>query len=117
MLCQQPLSADASDRLSRFEAFVTDTTSRDADAAVAALTANRDRLVQLQTLPLAVSTAVNRLQDGDEDVQSVLDWLESATRAAARAVGWLDGTESTEPQPLADTINAPAAARAQDLTT
>jgi len=117
VLCQQPLTEDASDRLSRFEAFVTDTTSRDADAAAAALTASRDRLAQLQTLPLAVSTAVNRLQDGGEDVQSTLDWLESATLAAEASVAWLDGTDGTEPQPLADTVSAPAAARAQDLVT
>ncbi len=116
VLCQQPLTEDATDRLSRFEAFVTDTTSRDADAAAAVLTANRDRLAHLQTLPLAVSTAVSRLRDGGEDVQSTLDWLEDATGAAATALAWLDGTDGDDPQPLADTVSAPAAARAQDLS-
>lgn len=117
VLCQQPLAEDAVDRLTRFEAFVTDTASRDADAAAAALTANRDRLGQLQTLPLAVSTAVSRLQDGGEDIQSALDWLESATQAAATAVAWLDEPASREPQPMADTISAQAALRAQVLAT
>lgn len=116
VLCQQPLAEDAADRLSRLEAFVTDTTSRDADTAAATLTTNRDRLAQLQTLPLAVSTAASRLQDGGEDVQSTLDGLESATQVAATAVAWLDGTESAEPQSLVDTVSAPAAARAHDLT-
>ncbi len=115
VLCQQPLTERAADRFSRFEAFVTDTTSRDADAAANALAATRDGLAQLQALPLAVSTAVNRLQDGGEDVQSALDWLESATQTAATAVAWLDGTESAEPQPLANTVSTPSA-RAQVLT-
>jgi energy-coupling factor transporter ATP-binding protein EcfA2 len=115
VLCQQPLTGQAADRFSRFEAFVTDTTSRAADAAANTLAARRDRLARLQTLPLPVSTALNRLQDGGEDVRSALDWLESATQTATAAVAWLDGTESGEPQPLADTVSAPAAARAQAL--
>jgi energy-coupling factor transporter ATP-binding protein EcfA2 len=115
VLCQQPLAPDAADRLSRFEAFVTDTTSRDADAAAAGLTAKRDRLAQLQALPLAVSTAVSQLQDGGEDVQSALAWLEGATQVAATAVAWLDGTGSAEPKPLTDTVSDPAATRAQRL--
>ena len=116
VLCQQPLTEPAADRLSRFEAFVTDTTSRDADAAANALTASRDSLARLQALPLSVSTAVNRLQDGGEDVQATLDWLESSSRVAETAVAWLEGTESAEPQPVADTVSAPAAARAKALT-
>ncbi|WP_022885726.1 AAA family ATPase [Glaciibacter superstes] len=115
VLCQQPLSEDAADRLSRFEAFVTDTTSRDADAAVVALAEKRDRLAQLETLPLTVSTAVNRLQDGGEDVQSALAWLESAAQTAVAAIAWLAGADGTEPQPLADMVSPSAAARTQDL--
>ncbi len=115
VLCQQPLAEEAANRLSRFEAFVKDTTSRDADAAAVALAANRDRLAQLQTMPLAVSSAVNRLQDGGEEVQAALHWMEVATQAAATVVAWLDGREGTEPQPQADRVSGQAAARAQVL--
>ncbi|MDZ5144154.1 AAA family ATPase [Microbacterium testaceum] len=116
VLCQQPLSEQAADRLSRFEAFVTDTTSRDADLASTALAARRGALAELQTLPITVTTAVNRLRDGGEEVQPTLDWLEGATRVAQTAVAWLDGPESHDLQPLTDTISAPAAARARALT-
>jgi energy-coupling factor transporter ATP-binding protein EcfA2 len=115
VLCQQPLTKQAADRFSRFEAFVTDTTSRRADAAANALSAGRDGLARLQTLPLPVSTALNRLQDGGEDVRSALDWLGGATQTATAAVAWLDGTESAEPASLADPVSSTAAARAQDL--
>jgi energy-coupling factor transporter ATP-binding protein EcfA2 len=116
VLCQQPLADQAADRLSRFEEFVTDTTSRDADTATAALTASRDRLAHLQTLPLAVPAAANRLQEGGEDIQLVLAWLETGTQTAEAAVVWLDSQDGTEPKPVTDTVSGPAAARAQALT-
>lgn len=117
VLCQQPLSEQAADRLSRFEAFVTDTTSRDADTHTTALAIYRDHFVNLQSLPVAVSGAVNRLQDGGEAVQSVLDWFETGTRAAAAAVEWLDRKEGADLIALADSISGHANARAHTLTT
>lgn len=115
VLCQQPLNEQAADRLSRFDAFVTDTTSRDADSAANALATRRSALAELQTLPLTITTAMNRLQDGGEEVQPTLDWLGSATRAAKTAFAWLDGTESADPEPLADSISARVVMRAQAL--
>ena len=58
---------------------------------------------------------MSRLQDGGENVQLALDWLESATTAAKTAVARLDETASDELQPLADIISGPAAVRAQEL--
>lgn len=116
VLCQQPLDEQAADRLGRFEAFVTDTTSRDADTANRALAAFRDHFADLQTLPVAVSAAINRLQDAGEDAQSVLDWFETGTRAATAAVVWLDGEEDAELLPLAGSIVDQAETRVQALT-
>lgn len=115
VLCQQPLSEQAADRLSRFEAFVTDTTSRDAEAVRNALAASRDRFAELETLPVSVSTAINRLQQAGEDVQPVLDWFETGTRAAAAAVGWLDEQKGVDLVGLEDSISAAAEARARTL--
>jgi len=116
VLCQQPLVEQAADRLARFEAFVTDTTSRDAEIAAAALAASRDRLAQVQTLPLAVSMALNRLQEGGENTQVTTEWFGVAIQAAEVAVAWLDGEGDVEPQPVTDTVSTPAAERAQALT-
>lgn len=117
VLCQQPLNEQAAHRLSRFEAFVTDTTSRDADTVSKALAMFRDHFAELQTLPVALSAAISRLQDAGEDVESVLDWFETGTRAAAAAVAWLDDKEGTDLLALTDSISARAATRAQALTT
>ena len=115
VLCQQPLEAQAADRLARFETFVTDTTSREADAADAAQRLSRDGIAQLQSLPLAVSAAVRRLQDGGEDVQGAMEWFEAAARTGRTVVLWLDGEEDSEPTPLANPVRSSAEARAQQL--
>lgn len=117
VLCQQPLSEQAADRLSRFEAFVTDTTSRDAGTYTEALAIYRSDLAEFRTLPVAVSAAMNRLQYGGEAVQSVLDWFGTGTHAAAAAVAWLEGQEGADLVALADSISDQANARAQALTT
>lgn len=115
VLCQQPLSEQAADRLSRFETFVADTTSRDADMASQALELLRTCIAQLQTLPIETSTAVSRLQAGNEDVGKAVEWLESATRAASGAVEWLDGPGHAELHPLTESISEAALARAREL--
>ncbi|MHC2185982.1 energy-coupling factor transporter ATP-binding protein EcfA2 [Rathayibacter agropyri] len=116
VLCQQPLSPEGADRLSRFESFVSDTTSREADDAALALSISRDRLAHLRTLPLAVTASTNRLQEDGEHVQTALEWLEEATRSAANAVEWVDGSEEAKPKPIVDSVSTAAAARAHSLT-
>lgn len=115
VLCQQPLSAQAADRLTRLEAFVADTTSRDADAAAASLAAIKNRLDQFRTLPSTVSSAASRLQDGGEEVQDTLAWLESAVQTATVAIKWIDDENDAEPEPVLDTISGAAAERSQAL--
>lgn len=116
VLCQQPLGEQAADRLIRFEAFVSDTTSRDADTVNKALATFRDHFADLQAVPVAVLNAINRLRDAGEDVQSALDWFETGTCAAAAAVSWLDGESGSELVALADPISVYAETRARALT-
>lgn len=115
MLCQQPLNDQAIDRLCRFEAFVTDTTSRDAEAAAVALSTSMGQLAQLQTLPPGLSASTNRLQEGGEDIQAMTKWLEMATQTAGAALAWLEGEEQ-EPKAVVDEVSEPAAKRAQSLS-
>lgn len=119
VLCQQPLTEQASDRLTRFETFVSDTTSRDADEAVASVQTTREQLARLQTLPAPVISALGRLKDGGEDVAASTEWLDSAGTAAKAAVEWLDNVDGkkAEPEPVTDAISGAAAERAEQLAT
>lgn len=97
VLCQQPLGAEGADRLTRFQAFVTDTTSRDADTAARELAATRDRLAVLQSQPSNVMTALGHLQAGGEQIGEAQDWIASATAAVEKLVQWLDGSSADLP--------------------
>ncbi len=94
VLCQQPLSSDAADRLLRFERFVSDTTSRDAEKAENRLAELRSRLVLLQTVPSSVTEALTKLQASGEDAEPISGWIADATRVAEKAIQWIDGVET-----------------------
>lgn len=98
VLCQQPLSSDAADRLSRFERFVSDTTSRDAEKAENGLAELRSRLVLLQTVPSSVTEALTKLQASSEDAEPISRWIADATRVAEKAIRWIDGVETDLPK-------------------
>lgn len=97
VLCQQPLSPDGADRLARFEDFIQDTTSRDADSAEFGLARWRDTVVQLQTPPLAVTTALSHLQTGGQSVIDIEEWIANLATVAAKVVEWIDGTNADLP--------------------
>ena len=97
VLCQQPLSSDAADRLSRFERFVSDTTSRDADKAENGLAELRSRLVLLQTVPSSVTEDLTKLQASSEDAEPISGWITDATRVTEKAIQWIDGVETELP--------------------
>lgn len=97
VLCQQPLSSDAADRLSRFERFVSDTTSRDAETAENELAQLRSRLVLLQTVPSSVTEALTKLQASNEDAEPISGWIADATRVAEKTIQWIDGVETGLP--------------------
>ncbi|WP_270256637.1 AAA family ATPase [Kocuria marina] len=97
VLCQQPLSPDGSDRLRRFDAFIKDTTSRDADAAERRVVQRRDEIARLQSAPAAVTTALSQLQAGGEDVTASQTWMTEAATVATEIVAWVDGTREERP--------------------
>lgn len=99
VLCQQPLSSDGAARLSRFQAFVSDTTSRDADVAEQRLAELRDAYVDLQTVPTAVTEALTKLQADGEAIDLATAWVSSATQVAAEVVSWIDGGLDDIPDP------------------
>ncbi len=97
VLCQQPLTQDGADRLARFEAFVSDTTSRDAEAAEVTVTRFRIALAAFGARPTAVSAALSQLQSEAEDVTQTEAWLTSAESVAKGIVAWLDGNQDVLP--------------------
>ena len=100
MLCQQPVSQDGADRLTRFDDFIRDTTSRDADTAERQLTERRDQIVGLVTPPVLVTSALSQLQAGGQDVSAAETWISTAAAVAGEAIEWIDETKvdlPTEP--------------------
>jgi energy-coupling factor transporter ATP-binding protein EcfA2 len=117
VLCQQPLSREGADRLTRFEDFVTDTTSRDADVAERQLATLRDELALLQTQPAHVTAALSQLQSGEEDVSEAEAWLTASMAVAADTVSWLDGSTPDLPTGVSNALASKIVARRQELAT
>lgn len=93
VLCQQTLSDDASDRLTRFHQFVTDTTTREAEAARRDLERFRGDLEQLDVTPPSVLSAIATVQQRDENFARSLDPLLEELRG--RRVAMVTGEQST----------------------
>lgn len=108
VLCQQPLTRDGADRLTRFEAFIAETTSREADAAERRLGHRRDAIAQFQATPATVTAALSHLQAGGQDIAATQTWLASASAIASESVEWIDGTKEQLP-------TAPAASPSSSL--
>jgi len=108
VLCQQPLTADGADRLSRFETFTANATASDADEAEARLAGSRDALVQLQSQPEAVTTALAQLETAGADVASIRDWLTASVDTAKSAVAWIPDEKAAMPVPLVDALSLAA---------
>lgn len=115
VLCQQPLSQDGADRLTRFESFIQDTTSRDADTVERALALWRDDFTELQAPPVAVTTALGQLQGAGQTVTDVETWIKGAATVADETVGWIDGTRAVLPSPPPPSPNATVEQRQQAL--
>jgi hypothetical protein len=115
VLCQQPLSPDGADRLTRFEDFIQDTTSRDADTAERGLSRWRDAMVQLQTTPLAVTTALNHLQTGGQSVTDIEAWIADVATVAVEVVEWVDGARADLPAAPSPAPSATVEERRQAL--
>jgi len=116
VLCQQPLAHDEADRLARFEAFICDTTSRDAATAEAQLRQLRDEFAALCTAPSGVIAAISQLQSGGEEVAPSHAWIVAAEVVAAGVVAWLDGSQDVFPAMPPTTPTATIEARRISLT-
>lgn len=97
VLCQQPLAEDGADRLKRFDDFVKDTTSRDAETAERELEAKRDQIAGLLTAPTSATSALSQLQAGGQDIASTESWIGATALVAGSAVEWIDGTAASLP--------------------
>lgn len=115
VLCQQPLQPAAADRMRRFQAFMTDTTERDAAAAENALTASRATVAQLMTLPATVTSALSQLQGHGEQIATVETWLGNTALVAAGVVAWLDDTATALPSPASESPSDSIRTRANEL--
>ena len=97
VLCQQPLAHEGADRLERFAAFISDTTSRDAATAETQVRQLRDEFAVLCTPPAVLIAAISQLQSGGEDVAPSQAWIVAAEVVAAGVVAWLDGSQDALP--------------------
>lgn len=97
VLCQQPLNREAADRLARFEGFIKDTTSRDADAAERCLALRRQQLAPLETPAPALTTALAQLRASGQDVAAIETWEVAARATAVGVIEWIDGSRPDRP--------------------
>jgi ABC-type uncharacterized transport system ATPase subunit len=99
LLCQQPLGAEAGERLRRFDAFVADDTARQVREAEAALKSSVDSLEVLANPPAQLHENRSAIAARDENLDSALgSWL---VAAEARRVALLAalGSESADEMP------------------
>jgi len=116
VLCQQALSPEAGDRLRRFQAFMTDTTERDAVKAERTVATARQTLGDLAQIPVAVVTAGSKLRAADATLADTVDtWTSTATARATAAVGWIDRLVEEPPEPVPAGPGKTLTERAQQL--
>lgn len=115
VLCQQPLLQDGASRLERFDNFVKDTTSRDADGAERQFGIRRDEVVSLQTPPESVTAALSQLQAGGQDVAGVAAWISNARTTAGQVAEWIDDARQELPPPPSTTPGTNIDERRQGL--
>lgn len=109
VLCQQTLSDDASDRLARFHRFVTDATTRDAEAAQHALEHFRYSLGQLEITPRVVSTAIATVQQRESNFAESLDPLLERFRVRKEAIATGEQSEPIDASPQLTRLQAAVA--------
>lgn len=101
VLCHQELSAEAGDRLRRFQTFMTDTTERDAANAELALATARQAVQRLIQVPSSVATAIAQIRTANGSLADVVEaWTVTATANAASTDAWLDGALDEQPAPV-----------------
>lgn len=108
VLCQQALSSEAGNRLTRFEAFVKDETQRQADAAARVIEADRARLREIDLMPRSIRKCretIRQAPNGSELAGQVRRYLTAALRRgrqmlSAAASNQLNGLRELGESPL-----------------
>ncbi|MGE3328590.1 MAG: hypothetical protein AB7N61_24625 [Acidimicrobiia bacterium] len=113
VLCHQNLSEEASDRLRRFQAFMTDTTERGALTAERALADARAGFQQLAVSD-AAATAANLAFDQPLDEAAVTFLVAAATTREA-LIQWIEATRQEPPGALGQGPGPQMAERATQL--
>ena len=116
VLCQQELSAEGDGRLERFQAFMTDTTERDAALAEKTLQDTQDAAKRLGAVPSAVTAAIAQIAGGEPDLASLVEeYLTTAATVLAEAGQFLEYIIDKLPTGLASGPGAQLRARATAL--
>jgi hypothetical protein len=103
VLCQQLLGPEASDRLRRFHAFLTDTTAKSAEEAETALERLKQATATLDLTPDSAMSAIHSLESEHADVgRSVRDWLTQMGSRKTALLKHLDDSEALALHPLTD---------------
>jgi hypothetical protein len=123
VLCQQLLESEASDRLTRFHAFLTDTTAKSADDAEEALRSIKQTTEGLELTPATVSSALVTLEgERPELAASITAWLTSMDERKAALLKHLEegelltlGPLSTSPQTELDDLTTSFRGKAKEV--
>jgi hypothetical protein len=116
VLCHQELSAEAGDRLRRFQAFMTDTTERDAAEAERVLATSRQSVQASSQLPTYLITALAVIRAADAALADRIDeWTATGAARATAAVIWLDGAADEPPAPVTERPGASLSERAMQV--
>ena len=98
VLCQQELSGEASHRMRRFHAFMTDTTERDAATGERQLATSRQALQASIEVPTQVITAIAAIRTVHPTLADSIDrWITTAAAQGAAVLSWTDGATDELP--------------------
>jgi energy-coupling factor transporter ATP-binding protein EcfA2 len=107
VLCQQELTPSGAERLTRFEAFLQDTTAQRASAAELAAAQLTGAIRQLDITPAQVAADLVELEAADKELTTVAaDWLQAAAARKTALLANLDGGDDAiltlDPSPHAE---------------
>ena len=110
VLCLQPLSADASSRLKRFEAFVSGAIATAADEAEARVEAMVEAITELGSFAAADWDArLQQITERDKSIDDALTTFKSGVEnRRTLLIGLFDGDEETEVSPLPPALASPS---------
>jgi len=123
VLCQQSLTTEASERLTRFEAFIRDTTQEAAHTAGSAFVAARDAVTHIIVIDNALSDVIEDLRNENAELGTAIDEYRDQAEtllAVLKSIGtedektW-DNSFPIPPSALLDIVIAALTARAEEL--